>query len=433
MQFHRIRLWLVVLAVTMGTAASARAQREPEHSQEVQPFGPVDLGNVQDMQLFAPIPSADMDAFPKGNYGPFFRYERLYWSIRQPESGLIGNGDPNLVGVSSNTNQFLDASFVWGNRFDIGYRLCDGTGWMTSIVKSNTQFSTAFEETTPTTVAFLDPLGILPGDFPPFSGLVPNQLGAINYSDLTLVNSTRFVGVELLKTIRYEPEHHGGVWELMFGPRFFQFHDRFDARGTTEPVASAAPDGLFVVANGAPPPPTILVTGIANLTGPAAPNFWDLGIDNNIVGPEIGARWTKQVQHWTLSADFRALFGANFQNATEQGAIGQGYTIQIVRADTGANIGGPTQVGINGQPLNAFSNAMHNVTFAPLGELRMDAIYQLTKNAYIEVGYTGILASGIGRASNRLAYVAPNMGIVDGADKQHTYINGVNFGFNVNY
>ena len=68
-----------------------------------------------------------------------------------------------------------------------------------------------------------------------------------------------------------------------------------------------------------------------------------------------------------------------------------------------------------------------------MGELRVDAIYRVTHNVNIEVGYTGLLMSGVGRASQRLQYTIPNMDIVNGADKQHVFINGVNFGFNVNY
>src|SRR5258708_8215857 len=108
MTFHRTRSGLIVLAATLGAAASARAQAresaraendmpppgtQPDHDQILQPFGPVDLGDVKDMQLFAPVEFDRLDGFSKGAVGPFFRYERLYWSIHQPSYALVGSSD----------------------------------------------------------------------------------------------------------------------------------------------------------------------------------------------------------------------------------------------------------------------------------------------------------------------------------------------------
>jgi hypothetical protein len=441
MHFHRTRSWLVVFAVAFGAAASARAQvPEPDHAQIFQPFGPVDGGDLADMQPFAPIESGSQDYFPKGAVGPFFRYERLYWSIHQPSFGLIGSTDPTLValGLSDNTNQFISPNFVWGNRFDIGYRQDDGSGWMTSIVKSNTQFNSAGVGNS-TSVGFLDTTGVLPANailaligtdttgvpFPPNPAF-----DFIQYQPLTIVNNSRFVGVELDKSIRFEPEHHGGVWEFFLGPRFFQFHDRFDVSGTTNPEFGTFPDGTIIL----PQNPPNIVSIARVLSVPSAPNFWDLGIDNNIVGPQIGTRWTLEREHWTFSADFRALLGFNFQNEYMSGATSAGYTTHIIRLDNGATIPGTTvQVGVLNSALFTFNSAGHNVTFSPLGEARFDAIYKVSKNVSLEVGYTGLLVSGISRASDRIVYTVPNMSIAQGADKQHVYINGVNVGFNVNY
>jgi Putative beta barrel porin-7 (BBP7) len=395
------------------------------------------------MQLFAPVEFDRLDGFSKGAVGPFFKYERIYWSIHQPSFALIGSTEPELValGLSENTNQFITANFVWGNRFDIGYRQCDGSGWVTSIVKSNTEFSGALGVTNVTTVGFFDPTGVLPlnavnalvGEDTTGIPFPPNPaFDFIPFGNLTLQNSSRFVGIDLLKSIRFEPEHHGGIWELFLGPRFFQFHDRFNAQGTT------AIQGTVVFADGTillpQAPPNIVSIGRTLLTT-AAPNFWDLGIDNNIVGPEVGAHWSLERERWTVSADFRAMLGANFQNEHMSGALGSGYTTQIIRLDTGAVIPGTTQqVGSLGSALFNFNSANHNVTFAPLGEARFDATYKVTKNVSIEAGYTAILATGISRASDRIIYTVPNMGILaNGADKQHVFINGVNVGFNVNY
>lgn len=457
MLFHRTRSWLIVLAAILGAATIARGQApesargendmpppgtQPDHDQILQPFGPVDLGDIKDMQLFAPVEFDRLDGFSKGAVGPFFKYERLYWNIHQPSFALVGSTDPELValGLSENTNQFITANFVWGNRFDIGYRNCDGSGWVTSIVKSNIEFSGADSVTNTTTVGFFDPTGVLPVNavialvgmdttgvpFPPVAAQ-----SFIPYNPLLLQNSSRFVGIDLAKSIRFEPEHQGGIWEMFLGPRFFQFHDRFHAQGTTVLETATFADGTILL----PQNPPNIVSIARVLTVPSASNFWDMGIDNNIVGPEIGTRWSLERERWTVSADFRAVLGVNYQNEHMSGATSAGYTTHIIRLDNGATIPGTTvTVGSLGSALFNFNSANHNVTFAPLGEARFDATYKVTKNISIEAGYTAILATGISRASDRIVYSVPNMGILaTGADKQHVFINGVNFGFNVNY
>ena len=453
MLLQRTRLWLILLSALFGAAANARAQfppfreepppaTEPTHPQELQPIGPVDLGDIKDAQIWSPVEDHDQDRFPQGAYGPYFRYERFYYSVHQPGFAQIGSTVPEIValGLNENTSEFIKAGFVWGNRFDVGYRQCDNYGWDVSIIKSNLDFmGGAANITTPTTVGFFDPTGVLPFNAlfalvgidttgVPFPPLFTNDF--IEYGNLKLQNISRFTGVELMKTYRYPPGHHGGVWEIGAGPRFFQFHDRFDATGNTVAQALLLGDGTIIL----PQTPPNIVSIARNLTAPSAFNFWDMSIDNNLVGPEVAARWEMERGRWTVSTDFRAMIAANFQTAHMSGATSAGWTSSVIRLDTGAVIPGTTTGnGILGQPLFTFNNGKNNVTFAPLGELRCDAIYKLTRNASIEVGYTGLLFSGIGRAVDRIIYNVPNMEVLNGADKQHVFINGVNFGFNINY
>jgi Putative beta barrel porin-7 (BBP7) len=453
MLLQRTRLWLIMLAALFAAAANARAQfppfreepppaSEPTHPQELQPFGPVDLGDIKDAQIWAPVEFNDQDRFPQGAYGPYFRYERFYYSIHQPGFAQIGSNVPEIValGLNESTSGFIKAGFVWGNRFDLGYRQCDNYGWDVSIIKSNLDFGGgAIDVPGRTSVGFFDPTGVLPLNalealvgidetgvpFPPLFAF-----DFIPYSPLKLQNTSRFTGVELMKTYRYPPGHHGGVWEIGAGPRFFQFHDRFDATGTTIDQTALFADGTIIL----PQTPPNIVSIARTLDAPPAQNFWDLGIDNNLVGPELAARWEIERGRWTVSTDFRAMFAANFQTAHLAGATSAGWTSHIIRLDTGATIPGTTiGNGVLGQPLFTFNNSQNNITFAPLGELRLDAIYKLTRNASIEVGYTGLLMSGIGRAVDRIIYNVPNMEILNGADKQHVFINGVNMGFNINY
>ncbi len=443
---------MIVIAALLGAAASAEAQMqsgpppgpglEPMHDQVLQPVGPIDLGDLREMKLFQPVEFDDLDGYPKGAVGPFLRYERIYWNIHQPSFAFIGSNEPEIValGLNENTNQFITADFVWGNRFDIGYRMCDGSGWVTSIVKSNIEFSGSLNPVNVTTVGFFDPTGVLPANAllalvgldttgVPFPPEITNDF--IPYSNLTIQNSSRFAGIDLMKSIRFEPEHHGGVWELFLGPRFFQFHDRLFAQGTTAVQAFSQSDGLILL----PQAPPNIVSIRRDVTTSAAPNFWNMGVDNNLVGPQIGTRWSIERERWTVSAEFNALMAANFQNQHLSDALSSGYSTVVIRNDTGAQIPGTAfTVGTLGRALFNGNSANHNVTFAPMGEARFDAIYKVTRNVSIEAGYTAILATGIRRASDSIIYNIPNMGIIaNGVDHQHVFINGVNFGFNVNY
>src|SRR5437588_8101040 len=89
----------------------------------------------------------------------------------------------------------------------------------------------------------------------------------IPYNPLTLQNSSRFVGIDLLKSYRYEPEHQGGIWEMFLGPRFFQFHDRFHAAGTTAIQSFTEADGVIIL----PQTPPNVVSIARVLTTTAAP------------------------------------------------------------------------------------------------------------------------------------------------------------------
>ena len=46
-----------------------------------------------------------------------------------------------------------------------------------------------------------------------------------------------------------------------------------------------------------------------------------------------------------------------------------------------------------------------------MGEFAIDAEYKIMNNFSLKAGYTGILVTGIGRASNRVVYALPDIGI----------------------
>jgi hypothetical protein len=424
MERNYMRSWLVGLAVLVCGAAVARAQEPPpvrmlaqdpalprdqgpNINQAVQPLGPVDAGTVSDAQFFQQPDLTQIGTYPELNYGPYFQYERLYWSLHQPSTREIGDGPTAIADGSPNDNNtgFMNAGFVWGNRFDVGYRLEDETGWDVSILKTNTQFNTLIDMF-PTNVTFInnEPLVTIPAVTPPPATIaVPSFVPAYpSLLNAEFHNYTRMVGVELMKSYRYPVQHNGGIWTIAGGVRFFQLHDRFDAVGQAAGSAFVDPTSGEIVTYG------------------DAPISWDLGIDNNIVGPQIALGYEMENSRWTIGSSFRAMFGANFQNASEYGYTGGSFAV------------GGAQFGQPGEPSNNFFNKSNSIEFAPLGELRVDAEYKVTNNVSLKVGYTAILVTGIGRAANRIVYSLPDMGIADGGNKEHFFADGITVGFEIN-
>ena len=99
----------------------------------------------------------------------------------------------------------------------------------------------------------------------------------------------------------------------------------------TNIISNSFFDGTIIL----PQAPPNIVSVATRVDVPAAPNFWDLGIDNNLVGPEMSARWSLERERWTVWPDFRAMLAANFQNAQLSGATSAGFTTDLIRLDTG--------------------------------------------------------------------------------------------------
>jgi len=511
---YRTRSWLIGLAVWFGGAAALQAQTPPQNQEPseqrtlgenqnnlFQPFGPIDFGNVSDVQLFAPFDSSQYGTYPRPNVGPWFSYERLFWNIHPPNRTTIGDPNANqfinLSGSSDSPIQdidihsdadtsFINALFRWGNRFEIGYMTDDDCGWMVTVLKTNPQIS-RLTNFTPTQVAFGDPLGLdtgylqslaFPGHDadlnnngtfgralpnlvasggtgggvtptgpgvnqynPVIGGTVLNQAGpgdtglfpngdrvplpivflptltqTINgvttaipaIPALAAQNTSSLTGVELLKVYRYPTHAHGGVWELMCGVRFLQFRDAFD-----------------VEASG----------------GSLDASQWDSRVENDMVGPEIGLRYTHQRERWTFSSEFRFTAAADVENTQLSGFLGSNIVTNptITLLQTGVlgqapitTLNNPLQNAPQGLITTTFTHAQTDIEFAPLGELRVEAAYNITQAAAIKVGYTAMVAGGVSRAAQRIDYVLPSMAITNNNKWDLLFTNGITMGFEIN-
>jgi hypothetical protein len=155
---------------------------------------------------------------------------------------------------------------------------------------------------------------------------------------------------------------------------------------------------------------------IAGVTTLLAPSQFEHIADNHIVGPQIGLRWFCKAGRWTASSQGRFLAGANFRGIHQEGLL----TPFILNSN------------LNDAPRGSFANSFVDEEFSPVGEVRFDLRFQATRDISLAVGYTGLMAGGIARASNTIDWVVPQMGVLDPGGGEDLWVNGVNFGVEVN-
>ncbi len=467
MSLFTTQSWVLGMALLFGGATSAPAQMggspvapeifEPGH---LTPFAPVDVD--PDFRWFAePNLSEYGSDRPDSNEGFFFQYDRLIWAFSRPKITAIGNpgaqrvvflpaafspgsqipdglvplGGETIQYFNSLDTEFIETDFVWGNRFELGY-MVDDHGWLVSAFHSHTHDNRLvtrtiipsppnngafFDGAADVNMAFFDPLGVtfgfldlnsdgfdddlnsngvfgrdgqdlgpidgLPETFGPFVDFDDRQLSPVRFDSFFTQNATSMHGVELMKMWRMPRMHYGGVWEWFFGARYVGLSDEFNI------------DALGGI--------------LANF------NLYSR-VNNVLVGPQLGARWSRSRGRWTVSAEGRFMAAANFQQVKLTGAYA---TIQAP--------GGPGN-GFPNLAASYFDDAQSDETFAPLGELRFETQFQLTRALSMRMGYTGLVTGGISRASRRINYTLPQLSILDGRKNEAFIVNGFNFGFELN-
>ncbi len=213
----------------------------------------------------------------------------------------------------------------------------------------------------------------------------------VSFERFEVRNFTEMDGVELMKTVQLDNRHlpvsrQGEFVELGCGVRFFRLNDEFTFDG----------DG-----------------GILGRT------YATTGAENQIVGPQVRGRWSKQRGRWNLGLDGRFMFGYNIQDQSQNGAIGEDLQPGAVNSL------------IFAQP-HAVNYGRQQQNFSPLAEIRADCSYQITKSIAAKLGYTGMFVDNITRASQTVNWFIPDLGLLRGGE-QDVYINGVDFGFEAIY
>jgi hypothetical protein len=253
------------------------------------------------------------------------------------------------------------------------------------------------------------------------------------FSNVVASDRTFASSIEADRLWRLGRDHLGGTWDIMAGPRLLNFSEQYDVAGTG---------------------------------GILANSYWNTNAVNRVVGAQFGVRYRRQINRLIFSMESRLCPAANFQSINQSGQIGtlltevlptplttyQGVTVLVQQVNPAPattsqlvfvtqqpnNPGSGTAAVRLNQPLNLMPTGFHStynpVTFAPFGELRANMGYQLFSSVSVNVGWTGIFASGIARSSDMVNYTLPNMGILqDGShNKQFLIMNGVTLGLQWN-
>jgi Putative beta barrel porin-7 (BBP7) len=469
----RYKMWLVMTAALLLVSGVARAQ---ESNTTWSPFGPSDIR--YDLDLFAPPDLSAYANWPRPNEGFFFQYDRLYWAISGPRRTPIGepgtaqgffNGpaqfDPTqqppgtsiLTPYSSTVDTgFINATQTWGNRYELGF-VEDNKGWLVSIFNlQHQQQSTSLGSATNQaglTIVFRDPQNLLLGfvdtnndgfdddlnvgnplvtGIPGTFGRPKNSSGNVNvalngsiiptiyqgvtdfgdevplvplFNTITAFNQTTIVGTEITRSWRY-PTTQYGVWDMLFGIRWLLFRDVFGVTAVNDAATDTLADG----------------------SGPLVPqampgtSFWDSTVDNNMVGPQIGFRYSHDVARFNILAELRFMAAINFQSTHLNGELASGLPLETAN---------PTNVPLLLQG-TAFNSWKYDETFSPVGELRVGVNYQLTKAVAVQAGYNAILGGGISRASRRIDYVLPALQINNFNKNDSFFTDGINLGITFN-
>jgi hypothetical protein len=157
------------------------------------------------------------------------------------------------------------------------------------------------------------------------------------------------------------------------------------------------------------------VTGLGSILGRTSVTA---DVDNQLIGPQLGLKYTRDRGAWDLSAEARVMFAYNRADIDQTGIFGEeaipGALNRSATARTTASVYGQTQDD-----------------FSPLGELRLDARYKFSKAVALTLGYTAQYIDNIQRASQTVLWNAPDFGVKDG--KRDILVNGVNFGVELRY
>jgi hypothetical protein len=382
------------------------------HGQRFQPFGPLDF--THDLQPFAPAEISSYGGGPDPNTGFFFSYDSLHLYVNRPATALV----PNKLDRSQ------------GNRINFGYMSESNNGWLGEWMRINGPNVHDAPSDQQRDYVTLNPSGIDPNTGLPI--MTKPSATTETVPPGFAENVASLSSFELSKVWRLKPLHRGSHLELFFGGRYTTItaEDSYDYdRLYTRDLSTAGAIGSGGLVPGVPYP---AIGGPPNM-GPdiQLPGYTPLGIlaENKIFGPQVGMRWFKKKGRWSISAEGRGFAAINHQYITG------GYPIASpnpsnVSADYGNTIGynyvGTKSTSVGGgtattdgpilqqlvppEPRTVVTYERRQWLWAPAGDLRLEASWDITKSFALEAGFEMLyFANGIARGKG----VTPNQTVQD--------------------
>jgi hypothetical protein len=265
--------------------------------------------------------------------------------------------------------------------------------------------------------------------------------------------STNVWGIEVMRTywLSKSRRNDHGNWDFMAGVRYIRFRDNFYFQGTGHSTSVGSLTGSGTGGTGGSGSNGTVIDGLL-----ADTNF-STATANYLVGPQIGLRWTKGRGRLSWSVEGRFMAAPNFQTTVQRGAIAQrpdAGTLQpsifvfnpqpsttflssLSGGGTGTTTSGSSitipQFRVPGLVPTGVYNVVHRTTFAPVGEFRFNAHYQIFRNIQATVGWTGLAMGGIGRSTQMSNYALPTLGILNTGAREFVLVQGLNFGININH
>ena len=345
-----------------------------------------------DWQFFAPVQLQDLQDLTsrqRANNGYYVSYDRMQIGLNRSDTEQASN----------------KIDFTWGNRFDFGWMNSKESGWMFSALHVSGP-NVYNQQVQQRANQFILPAANLALQ-PPYQ----NDDGFLRKFILQdSVNVGSFASFEANKVWRMEPYRYGGILEPMIGLRYAFFGD-----GAANDTYSTG--GLL---NAATPPAVIAV-------------FEDIfrdrvQTDNNMVLGQVGFRYTKFINRWTLSNDFKFFGGHVYQNQSTS------------RVTTQTIYTNPVPIGVSSLTENDVNSPLVPPPFysgrrgeaSTIGfDLRVEGAYKATKYLDLRGGFAMMyFARGIWRGAT-VTEIA-NTGANPNSDNQNLVMPAFTFGIALN-
>jgi hypothetical protein len=364
--------------------------------------------------------------------GMFFQYDHLSWSITGPDRTVIGDPGSEGVfivdGISAYYTNHLNTSFIdvendSADRIEFGH-VQDSSGWMAGFIMGTNQQSLSAPGAR---VIPSDPYNLLSGwvdanndgydddldgdnilgadgedqgtpdgmggFIAPFDG-IPDRPAATDNDDLVryLPVFTEFEarynvemqGFELMAMRRFQTADNSH-FEFFYGARLLDIEDTFQFSGSG---------------------------GVLDATNVST------SVRNQMVGGQVGGRWTAARGCFKLNVEGRFFAATNFQHAQQDGYTASNFT-------AGANL--PAAL-----TPSSFNNSVRRQEFSPMGEWRVDTVYLINQYVGFRLGYTGMAIGGYSYAAPKVNYEIPSFGMSDNGSDETVFVNAFTFGLEIN-